>query len=239
MALSMIPTSVKALKEHEGLELKAYLDAAGVWTIGYGHTGSKYAQPGVEITKAKAEQLFKEDLKEAEDVVKKYVTAEITDPMYSALVSFVYNVGPGKPGVKSGFVWLKNGKKSTILTKINNNDFLGAAEEFSRWVFANGKKLNGLVKRRAAERAMFLSGVNILSTDDENEGNIVPDAPKAPNPAKEPGVIATTTVALGGALKEIVEAVRPVEGASEGMMYVWLGMAAVAVIFVIWKATRD
>jgi lysozyme len=227
MALLMSPAGVKALEQHEGLELEAYLDAAGIYTIGYGHTGSEYAQPGTKITKQKARELLKQDIKEAEDAVNRLVKVGLNQPSFDALVSLVFNIGVG------AFA------RSTLLKKLNSGDYLGAADQFNRWVFANGKKLNGLVKRRAAERAMFLSGVNILSTDDENEGNIIPDAPKAPNPAKEPGVIATGTVVAAGGLKELVEAVRPVEGANETMMYMWMVLAAVAVFFVIWKSRNS
>lgn len=223
----MTPNSIKALKEFEGLSLETYIDAAGVATIGWGHTGREYAVSGNKITKAKALELLEKDVKEAADGVDRLVNVPISADQRSALILFVFNIGVG------AFA------RSTLLKKLNSGDYLGAADQFNRWVYANKQKLNGLVKRRAAERAMFLSGVNILSTDDENEGNIIPDAPKAPNPAKDPGVVATSTVALGGALKEIVEAVRPVEGASENMMYIWLGLAALAVIFVIWKSRKD
>lgn len=227
MALSMSPQGVKALENFEGTELEAYQDAVGVWTIGTGHTGSEYAQPGVKITKAKARELLKNDIKDAEDAINRLVKIDLSQPSFDALVSLVFNIGVG------AFA------RSTLLKKLNSGDYLGAADEFNRWVYANKKKLNGLVKRRAAERAMFLSGVNILSTDDENEGNIIPDAPKPPNPVKEPGVLATGTVVAAGGLKELVEAVRPVEGANETMMYMWMVLAAVAVFFVIWKSRKD
>jgi lysozyme len=223
----MTPQSIKVLKDFEGLALETYIDAAGVATVGWGHTGSKYAISGNKITKAKALELLEQDIREAADGVDRLVNVTISADQRSALILFVFNIGVG------AFA------RSTLLKKLNSGDYLGAADQFNRWVFANGKKLNGLVKRRAAERAMFLSGVNILSTDDENEGNIVPDAPKTPNPAKDPGVLATGTVVAAGGLKELVEAVRPVEGANETMMYMWMVLAAVAVFFVIWKSRKD
>ena len=75
------------------------------------------------------------------------VTKEINDNQFSALVSFCYNVGPG------------NLKSSTLLRHVNNGKFPEAANEFLKWTKAQGKELPGLVKRREAERRLFLTPV--------------------------------------------------------------------------------
>jgi len=134
------------IKEFEGLELNAYRDAVGVWTIGYGHT--RTTTSNMVITEKKAEALLLEDIKDAEDAVNKMVLVPLNENQFSALVSFVFNLGAG------------NFKKSTLLKEINKNNWLLAANEFDKWVYAGGKVLNGLVRRRKAEKELFLKGIN-------------------------------------------------------------------------------
>lgn len=131
------------IKQAEGGELTAYQDAAGVWTIGYGHT--RGVKAGDRITQAQAEALLREDIRVAETVVSTNVKTALTQHQADALCSFVFNLGAGH------FV------RSALLKKLNAGDINGAADEFSRWIYADGKRLNGLVRRRAAERALFLS----------------------------------------------------------------------------------
>ena len=134
---------IDLIKKWEGFRSKAYLCPANVWTIGYGHT--KNAYKGQCISKAEAEQLLKKDLEYFERNVAKLVTVELTQGQYDALVSFTYNVGVGALA------------KSTLLGLVNQGKFGAAADEFGRWVYANKKKLPGLVKRREEERKLFLS----------------------------------------------------------------------------------
>lgn len=137
-------TSQKGLdliKSFEGLRLHAYKDVVGVVTIGYGTTSG--VKMGDTITKERAEELLREDVKRFEGYVDRLVKVPLTQGMYDALVSFVYNLGPGAL------------EKSTLLDQLNRGDYDGAAEQFGRWVFAGGRKLAGLVRRRAAERALF------------------------------------------------------------------------------------
>ena len=134
---------IDRIKKFESCRLTAYQDTAGVWTIGYGHTGSVYAR--MQISQEQAGDLLKADLKRFEAAVNRYVTGALTQGRFDALVSFTFNVGEGAL------------KKSTLLKKMNAGDMDGAAREFDRWIYAGGKVLNGLVKRRAAEKAMFLN----------------------------------------------------------------------------------
>jgi len=129
------------IKSFEGLQLGAYKCPAGVWTIGYGST--KGVSKGMRITEAGAEHLLKEDLMWVEDVVNSAVKVPMSQAQYDALCCFVYNIGGG------AF------KSSTLLRKLNRGDYEGAANEFRRWNKAKGIVLPGLVRRRAAEEALF------------------------------------------------------------------------------------
>ena len=136
------------IESFEGLELTAYQDSVGVWTIGYGHTsmaGPPTVTPGLRISEAEAERILQQDLKVFERGVDAALTIDTTADQFSAMVSFAFNVGVG------AF------EDSTLLRKHNAGDFVGAADEFLRWVFAGGQKLPGLERRRDAERALYLS----------------------------------------------------------------------------------
>lgn len=141
-------TGIELIKRFEGLELKAYQDSVGVWTIGYGWTqpvDGKKIGPGMVIDQATAERLLKCGLVQYEQGVNQLVKVKITQGQFDALVSFAYNLG------------LRSLSTSTLLRKLNAGDKQGAANEFGRWGNAGGKRLEGLVKRRAAERELFLS----------------------------------------------------------------------------------
>ena len=139
----MRTSNKEVIKEAEGLRLEAYLCPAGVWTIGYGHTGPD-VWPGLVITEKWAEQLLEEDLKRFEAYVSGYVRVDLTQDQFDALVSFTYNVGA------EAF------KNSTLLRKLNAGDYEGASKEFTRWNKSKGKVLPGLVKRREKERKLFV-----------------------------------------------------------------------------------
>jgi len=150
---------ISLIQHFEGLRLDAYWDAAGgVWTIGYGHTG-KGVHQGKSITRDEACALLAQDIHAAQTVVRQACAdVDLTQGQFDALVSFVFNVGAGRQGTKSGFVCLANGKPSTLLMKLCAGDVTGAANEFPKWVHAGGKRLTGLVRRRRAERELFLTG---------------------------------------------------------------------------------
>lgn len=129
------------LERFEGCELTAYQDSVGVWTIGYGHTGD--VRPGEVITQAQADEMLRNDLCGFENGVNAMVARNLTSNQFSALVCFAYNVG------------LEALKESTLLSLVNTGDFTRAAAEFGKWVYAGGVILEGLVRRRAAEAALF------------------------------------------------------------------------------------
>lgn len=132
------------LKEFEGCKLKAYKDSVGVWTIGYGHTGDEVCD-GMEIDQDAADELLRQDLEDKEDGVERLVKVEVSDNQFSALVCFAYNVGLG------------NLRSSLLLRCLNMHNPKDAGEQFLRWNKAGGRVLDGLTRRREAERALFLS----------------------------------------------------------------------------------
>lgn len=144
------------IKSWEALKLQSYQDVAGVWTVGYGHTLT--ARPNQNITEEQANHLFLQDLAGAESDVNIYVADYITisQGMFDALVSLVYNLG--------GFnIFLKeynNGydKGSTLYNELLNGNFGAAADRFTDFVNAGGVFWQGLENRRLKEKEMFLKG---------------------------------------------------------------------------------
>ena len=134
---------IDLIKKFEGCRLKAYKCPANVWTIGYGHTNN--VRPDDVITQEQAEELLKRDLISFENSVSKLIKIAVTQNEFDALVSFAFNVGVGA---------LAN---STLLKLLNSGNKKGAAEQFSRWVYAGNKVLEGLIKRRNAEKDLFMS----------------------------------------------------------------------------------
>ena len=131
------------IKKFEGYMSKAYADAKGVWTIGYGNTfyaDGTPVKPGDTITKSEAEKLFSEVLNQFATDVADAVRVEINKCQFDALVSFTYNVGIG------------NLKRSTLLKKVNADpEDETIRGEFNKWIKSGGKTLTGLVKRRKEE----------------------------------------------------------------------------------------
>lgn len=158
------------LKRWEGLRTEAYRDSAGILTIGYGHTaaaGPPAVSPGMTITEAEAETIFRRDLETFERAVERNVKVPLTDNQFAALVSFVYNVGEG------AF------KKSTLLRKLNAGDYDGVPNELGKWVNAGGQRVQGLANRRAAEAGLWAKGEYVASQN-------APAAPKKVNPVTTP-----------------------------------------------------
>lgn len=132
------------IKSFEGLRLKAYQDSVGIWTIGYGHTGADVFAD-LTIDEAEADNLLRQDLADAESCIEAYVNLTISQEQFDALCSFVFNLG------------CKAFKNSTLVKLINAYQFEAAALQFSRWAKAGGVELAGLVRRREAERELFLA----------------------------------------------------------------------------------
>ena len=133
------------IREFEGLRLEAYPDPASgkdPFTIGYGATG-KGIGPGVRWTRKQAETRLDSDVERFMGRVKERLERYASPPQLAAMTSLAFNIGIGAFS------------SSTLLRKFNDGDDAGAAAEFDRWIRAAGKKMPGLVRRRAAERALF------------------------------------------------------------------------------------
>jgi GH24 family phage-related lysozyme (muramidase) len=139
---------INLIKQFEGCRLNAYkpVPTEQYWTIGYGHYGPDVAQ-GMVITQAQAEIMLGVDLKKYESAVEKYVQFPMSQNQNDALVSFAYNCGVG------------NLKKL-----VNGRNAAQVAEAMLMYNKAGGKVLNGLTKRRQAERDLFLKGQISSST---------------------------------------------------------------------------
>lgn len=125
----------------EALRTNAYKDTGGVWTIGYGHTGD--VQEGDVISKDEAERLYEQDFYRHANVLRN-VKVKLNSNEKAALASLAFNIG------ENAF------KNSTLLKKLNQGDKKGAADEFDKWIFDNGKVQKGLINRRQAEKQLFL-----------------------------------------------------------------------------------
>lgn len=159
--------AIDLVKSFEGIpdgdpttvNIDPYLDPVNIWTIGWGHAlrydgrflkgeadrAQMHALYPDGITLEQAETLLHADLIETGRDVLTTLAVPVNDNEFGALTSFAFNLGIG------------NLRSSTLLKKLNANDRVGAADQFLRWVRADGKVLPGLVKRRAAERALFLA----------------------------------------------------------------------------------
>jgi lysozyme len=146
---------INLIKTFEGLRLSAYRDIAGTWTIGYGSTrypDGRAIKPGDRLAdEAQAAALFSHTLGQYEDAANSYVTVPLSQHQFDALVSFTYNEGTYAL------------KKSTLLKKLNEKDYQGAADQFLVWNKITdphtGQKVpsSTLKERRYAERKLFLT----------------------------------------------------------------------------------
>lgn len=134
-------TLIAFIKKAESCQLSAYKDAAGVWTVGYGHT--KGVKAGDRITQYQAEQFLKDDLATFEAIASK-VRNVATQGRFDAVVDFLYNCGPGNFNSSTLKKYIEGGHKTWEIQ-----------EQFLRWVNSGGKKMGGLVSRRIWEAARF------------------------------------------------------------------------------------
>ena len=133
---------VNFVKQFEGFRATPYKDVAGLLTIGFGHL----IKPGEvfgAVSSVEAVGLLVRDLEEAENIVNTWVSVDLTQNQFDALVSFTYNLGGGRL------------KASTLLRKLNLGDYAGAASEFPKWDMAAGLHVPGLTRRRNAEQRLF------------------------------------------------------------------------------------
>lgn len=133
----------QALTERfEGVRLQAYQDQVGVWTIGYGHTGTD-VHPGMTITQEQAEMFLGQDIKAVVDAINRDITVPLTQGEFDALVDFGFNLGVSAL------------EHSTLWKQLNAGQFDAAATQFPRWDMAGGQHIQGLLARRLAEQVEF------------------------------------------------------------------------------------
>ena len=163
--MSVNQATIDLIKQFEGLRLTAYQCPAGVWTIGYGITegacvGIKPAK-GMTITQDRAEDLLRQAVDEFAAKVDELITANVNANEFGACVSLAYNIGP------NAFA------KSTVLRELNAGRKDNAAAAFQMWNKAGGVISKGLVRRREAERQLFVAPViadmHIVSMPDQIE----------------------------------------------------------------------
>ena len=148
--------------DFEGWVPRWYRDPVGIWTCCYGHTDAagepKFAATSHKtFTKAEGRLILERDLATVAAKVHATVKVDLNPNQFGALVSLCYNIGNGAFG------------RSTLVKKLNKGDYDGAANEFERWVYAKGKKLPGLVRRRAAEATLFRSGAVVTEPTPDTE----------------------------------------------------------------------
>lgn len=135
---------LELIKEFEGCRLTSYRDAGGIYTIGWGHT--KGVKPGMQITKERAERLLEQDIYIFELAVNKAIAGTpTTQNQFSAMCSLAYNIGPGQFG------------KSTVIKQHRAGRYGLAAAAFLLWVKVGRRTLPGLLRRRRAERELYLT----------------------------------------------------------------------------------
>ena len=135
---------IELIKHFEGFSPTPYICVAGFKTIGYGHliTGNESFS---QITEREGEGLLFADVNNSEKSVARLIRVPLEDGQFDALVDFCFNLGSGRL------------QSSTLRSKLNRGEYEGASEEFLKWCYAGGRKLKGLLLRRLAERALFLS----------------------------------------------------------------------------------
>jgi lysozyme len=132
------------IKSFESLRLTAYQDQRGVWTCGWGHAGADVAE-GTTCTPEQAEEWFQADTQAAVHGVDLSLTTNVNQNQFDALTSFTFNVGVGAEA------------HSTLIRLVNARDFAGASAQFLVWDHVDGAPNAGLLRRRQAEQALFLT----------------------------------------------------------------------------------
>ena len=164
-------TGLNLIKGYEGLRMSAHYAPTEQWTVGYGHTSS--ARHGMSVTEGDAERLLRDDVSPIEQLIGDTVRAPLNQNEHDALVSLIFNIGE------------ENWRRSSVLRKLNAGDKLGAANAFEMWTkaFVNNElvSLDGLVRRRAAEKSLFL-----MPTE---ASLVVPSSDVSPAPECEPEYI--------------------------------------------------
>lgn len=229
---------IALIKEFEGFRAKAYQDAVGVWTIGYGFT--KGVRPGDTMSRAQAEARLREELIAYEHGVLRAVHGQATQSQFDALVSFAFNVG------------VAGMSKSTVIKRHNEGNYQAAARAFGLWNKAGGRVLNGLTRRRAAESALYLTpepaqAKTQVAVDEEEPVSdmtheVEPERPMAASQINRAGVVAGGAAAVATAT-EVAQQVGTVKSTAD-MLGSWLVpvlLLAVAGLcaYIVWERVKQ
>lgn len=220
--------AVRFVAEKEALRLKAYRDAGGIWTIGYGHTGPEVTA-GLTITPETAEAWLRKDLEIAASRLSARigdVVDELTEHQYAALLSFVFNLGCDP--------------KWTIWKVLKARAFDQVPAQMMRFVNAGGKKLQGLVNRRAAEVVLW-STDEPGSTDASPPSSVTRAVETPPAPTEKPLVTsksfittaATVAATAPVAVKQVSDAIAPYADKSETVAKVAAALATIAAVLAV------
>lgn len=213
--------AIEHIKRWEGLRLEAYPDPGSKngepWTIGYGHTSDDFLRVtrGLVITQEQADAALAYDIREAIEKIGALVTVPLTENQLGALVSFVFNVGP------AAFA------RSTLLKRLNAGDYNAVPVQLAKWVYNDGKKMPGLVNRRAAEAGLWARGAFVTSRNVEAGGSPVIERLLKPEAVASAGGLLT---AAGG----VMSGDGPVQYALAAVLVV----AAIAVAVIIVRRSR-
>lgn len=145
--LRVSSTGLELIKRFEGFSAIPYLCPAGYWTIGWGHVLSddEASQWKVGIGEQEATRLLRQDVKLAGDAVGRLIQVALSQGQYDALVSFTYNLGAGAL------------QRSGVRRKLNREEYEEVPAELRRWIWAGGRRLEGLIRRREAEIKIYLT----------------------------------------------------------------------------------
>jgi lysozyme len=225
--MKLTDDGLNLIKTFEGFRANAYRDPVGIWTIGYGHTsmaGPPEVKEGMSVTRQEAAIILARDVAAFSDGVRRLLKRQVNDRQFSALVSFAYNVG------------LENFRKSSVLKAVNDGNDAAVARRLQLWVKAGGRVLPGLVRRRAAEAAMFAGddGVEQLSPPREVhslQGKSLFGS--STNLAALLAALSGTVTALSASFKEIA-GITGGEPTAMALMSIMLGAAA----WIIWERRK-
>ena len=150
------PDCFAIIKAFEGCRLVSYPDPitrGAPWACGYGACGPEIG-PGVQWTQDRADRRLVGDVAQRELVASHAITVPVTQGQFDAFVSILFNVGAGT-SERDGIIRLKSGAPSTLLRLLNAGDAEGCADQFLRWISPGSNVVNGLMKRRTVEQAVF------------------------------------------------------------------------------------
>ena len=246
------PVARRLVADFEGFRSRAYLCPAGVWTIGYGFT--KGVKPGDVITREHADARLGAELEHFAAGVRRLLTLPATPNQFGAMVSLAFNIG------LAGF------GRSSVLRLHNAGDFAGAARAFALWNKAGGQVLAGLVRRRAAEAALYLTPepVVVVPTvepslaamelaDEVGQPRVDPEQPAPipmPQQVDEERPLAQSRIMQGaGVTGGVASLTLAAEGAravgdiryslGDWLPYVALGVIVVTAGWIIWERVQQ